>query len=283
MTNSLIAARDGFAAEHPEVRTDLNGREWGVVDVGSGPVLLLIPGTLGRGDIFWQQMLALKDRLRIIAVTYPESGGIAEWSGDLLALMDRLGVSKATVLGSSLGGYLAQYLTAAAPERVERLIGANTLCAVQGIDQRMPYALDLDNVPVKELRGGFAGGLGQWQKAHPEQADLVELLMGEVNGRIPEAELRARLKATKFAPDLGPVSLPAERIITIEADDDPLIPPEMRAMVRAHLKPGIAYRFLSGGHFPYVARPAEYTALLEQAMGLEASGPDWGQEKERAL
>ncbi len=283
MTNQLIAARDSFAAEHPEVRTNLNGRDWGVVDVGEGPALLLMPGTLGRGDIFWQQMLALKDRLRIIAVTYPESGGITEWGSDLLALMDRLGVSRATVLGSSLGGYLAQYLAETAPDRVERLVGANTLCAVQGIDQRMPYALDLDNVPVEELRAGFAGGLGQWAKAHPEQGEVVELLMGEVNGRIPEAELRARLKATKFAPDLPPVTLPAERTITIEADDDPLIPPEMRAMVRARLKPGVAYRFLAGGHFPYVARPAEYTALLEQVMGLVVSGPDWGQEKERSL
>ena len=283
MTNKLIAARDAFAAVHPEMRTKLNGREWGVMDMGQGPVLLLIPGTLGRGDIFWQQMLALKNRIRIIAVTYPESGGIPEWSKDMLALMDQLEVSRATVLGSSLGGYLAQYLAETAPDRVERLVGANTLCAVQGIDARMPYALDLDVVPVDELRGGFAGGLGQWVDTHPEQADVVELLMGEVNGRIPEPELRTRLKATKFAPDLPSASLPADRTFTIEADDDPLIPPEMRALVRARLTPGVAYRFLNGGHFPYVSRPAEYIALLEQVMELDATGVDWGQEKERRL
>jgi pimeloyl-ACP methyl ester carboxylesterase len=71
-------------------------------------------------------------------------------------------------------------------------------------------------------------------------------------------------------------------VITIEADDDPLIPPEMRAAVRARLSPGTAYRFLSGGHFPYVARPADYTALLEQALGLDGTGPDWGTGAERA-
>lgn len=283
MSNPLIDSRDAFAARHPEQRIDLNGREWGLVDVGSGPVLLLIPGTLGRGDIFWQQIEALKDRVRIVAVTYPSTGGVADWSGDLGMLLDRLGVDRATVLGSSLGGYLAQYLAADAPGRVARLVGANTLCSVQGIDQRMPYALDLMNAPIAELRAGFGMGLGAWAAAHPEQADLVALLMAEVNGRIPEAELRNRLNATKTAPGLPPVSQPRADIVTIEADDDPLIPPEMRAAVRARLDPGCAYRFLSGGHFPYVARPADYIGLLEQVMGLNLTGSDWGAGDERAL
>ena len=69
----------------------------------------------------------------------------------------------------------------------------------------------------------------------------------------------------------------------VTVDDDPLIPPEMRAAVRARLEPGTAYRFTHGGHFPDVARPGEYTALLEQVMGLPSSGPDWGAAPERVL
>ena len=71
MTNPLINDRDRFAGTNPETRITLNGRDWGVLDVGAGPVLLLIPGTLGRGDIFWQQIEALSDRMRIVAVSYP--------------------------------------------------------------------------------------------------------------------------------------------------------------------------------------------------------------------
>ena len=41
MTNRLIAARDRFAASHPEQRIAIGGREWGYVRVGdSGPALL---------------------------------------------------------------------------------------------------------------------------------------------------------------------------------------------------------------------------------------------------
>lgn len=281
MTNALIAARDAFATAHPETRIDLNGRDWGLREVGAGPALILIPGTLGRGDIFWQQIAALSDRLRIVTLSYPATGGIAAWSADLATLCDRLGIGSAAVLGSSLGGYLAQYFAAEHPGRVSHLIAANTLHSARGLDQRPPYMFDLDATPIGELRGGFAAGLSAWAQAHPDQADLVDLLMGEVNGRIPEPELRMRLKALKHAPDLPPLTLGRDRIVTIEADDDPLIPPEMRAALRARLSPGVAYRFQSGGHFPYVARPEEYTALLEQVMGLATTGPDWGTGEER--
>ncbi len=283
MSNPLIAARDAFAAQFPERRLVLNGRAWGYVEAGQGPALVLIPGTLGRGDIFWQQIAALSDRLRVVAVTYPETGGIEDWADDLAALMDRLGLQSAALLGSSLGGYLAQYFAAAHPTRVDRLFAANTLHSVAGITDKMPYALDLDAAPIVDLRAGFGQGLGQWAKAHPDQADLVALLMGEVDGRIPEAELRMRLKALKTAPELPDLALPQDRMFTIEADDDPLIPPQMRAAVRARVQPDVAYRFTWGGHFPYVARPEAYTALLEQALGLAVTGPDWGGEKERAL
>lgn len=277
MTNSLIVARDRFAAAHPETRMELNGRDWGVRDVGRGPALLLIPGTLGRGDIFWNQIEALSDRLRIVAVSYPSSGGVADWAQDIVELMDRLEIKAACVLGSSLGGYVAQTIAGHHPDRMSCLVAANTLHSVIGLSERMPYALDLAAAPIEDLRAGFGNGLGAWAQAHPDQRELVELLLGESGGRILEAELRARLAALKDGPELPPPALPADRIITVEAVDDPLIPAEMRQAVRDRLTPSVAYRFLHGGHFPYVARSAYYTALLEQVMGLTVTGPDWGE------
>lgn len=283
MTNPLITARDAFAARLPEQRITLNGREWGYVDVGTGPALLLIPGTLGRGDIFWQQIDALKDRMRVIAVTYPATGGIEAWSEDLSALMATLRIASVAVLGSSLGGYLAQYFAATHPHRVETLFAANTLHSVAGIVDKMPYALDLDAAPIDALRAGFGQGLGAWAETHPDQADLVELLLQEVGGRIPEPELRMRLKALKTAPELPLLDLLPEQRITIDAEDDALIPPEMRAAVIARVRPGVAYHFAWGGHFSYAVRPETYTALLEQALGLPVTGPDWGTGEERRL
>ena len=60
MTNPLTTARDAFLADNPEQRLEVNSRTWGTIRTGdSGPALVLIPGTLGRADIFWQQIAAL--------------------------------------------------------------------------------------------------------------------------------------------------------------------------------------------------------------------------------
>lgn len=283
MTNALIADRDDFTAKHPEKRITLNGRNWGYLDIGAGPVLFLIPGTLGRGDVFWQQITALNGRLRIIATSYPATGGVADWCEDIIALMDHLQIDTASILGSSLGGFLAQFIAGRHPQRLDRLIAANTLHSTAGIEQRPPYSSDLEAGPIEELRAGFGKGLEGWREAHPEQSDLVDLLLLEVGGRILEPELRRRLAAIKDGPDLPAPGLSSERIFTIDAADDPLIPPDMRAAVRRRLQPSVAYRYLSGGHFPYIARPDTYTALLEQVMDLDVTGPDWGTNAERFL
>jgi maspardin len=56
----------------------------------------------------------------------------------------------------------------------------------------------------------------------------------------------------------------------------------VREAVRARLKPSIAYRFESGGHFPYVARPDLYVALLEEQLGLPITRASWGDGELRA-
>jgi pimeloyl-ACP methyl ester carboxylesterase len=277
MANRLITNRNHFSTIYPEQRIVISDREWGYINAGEGgPALLLIPGTLGRGDIFWQQIEALKDRARILAVTYPESGGVAEWAADLAEMCDIFGLGRVTLLGSSLGGYVAQYFAATYPHLTERLIGAHTLNSVSEITTRPPYSTDLDNSPIEELRTGLSRGLGAWRESHPEQADLVDLLLAEVAGRIPETELRARLNALKRGPELPPIDVPQARIATIESADDPLIPPLMRQAVRTQLRPSVAYNFEWGGHFPYVLRPGLYVSLLEEQLGLPITGESWG-------
>jgi pimeloyl-ACP methyl ester carboxylesterase len=283
MTNALIADRDRFTAKHPEQRITLNGRDWGFLDIGKGPVLILIPGTLGRGDVFWQQIEALEGRLRVIAPSYPATGGVADWCEDIVALMDHLNVDTASILGSSLGGFLAQFIAGKYPDRMDRLIAANTLHTTVGFDERPPYSSDLEAGPIEDLRAGFGKGLEGWRAAHPDQSNVVDLLLMEVGGRILEPELRRRLGALKDGPVLPDLGLPSEKVFTIDAADDPLIPPEIRKAVRARLQPTVSYHYLTGGHFPYIARPDTYTALLEQVMGLEITGPDWGTKAERSL
>jgi len=276
MSTDHIAARDAFAAVHPEQRDRVNGREWGVIRAGAdGPQLILLPGTLGRADIFWQQIDALRERAGILALSYPQMGGIADWSEDIAVFMDRFGLTQATVLGSSLGGYVAQFFAATYPDRVDRLIAANTLSSVAGLDRIPPYSHDLMKTPIDTLRAGFIAGVSAWAGDDPDRRALEAFLINEVKNRISADELRARLAALKSGPEQPQPSVDHARITVVESEDDQLIQKPVRDAVRAHLKPARTFRFAHGGHFPYIERPAAYTAMLAACLGLDQRDTPW--------
>ncbi len=93
---------------------------------GEGPPLILIGG-LGFGRWGWfKQVPALSRHFQTI--TFDSRGerglenGVADLTADVVALLDHLGVGKAHVLGTSLGGFVAQELALVRPDLVDRLI-----------------------------------------------------------------------------------------------------------------------------------------------------------------
>ncbi len=93
---------------------------------GDGPPLLMI-GRLGFGRWGWfKQVPTLSRRFHTIAFDVQGeqtlSRGVADLSAEAVALLDPLGVKKAHVLGTSLGGFLAQELALGRPDLVDRLV-----------------------------------------------------------------------------------------------------------------------------------------------------------------
>lgn len=265
----MISSRDQFCAEHPEQRHLVNNRSWGAICLGdAGPALVLLPGTLGRADIFWNQMLALQGQVRILALSYPATGGIEDWVVDINDLMRLHGINRATVLGSSLGGYVAQYFTAVYSKKADNLIAANTLPSTAILANIPPYNTDIDALPADQLMTGFRKGLQEWAVEEPHRAELVDLLLAEVAGRIPENELRARLKALQGGPVLPSQTLSKQSIFTVESADDRLIPQQVSDALRAQLDPVRSTCFEHGSHFPYITEPARYTQMLRDILDL---------------
>lgn len=98
---------------------------------GKGPTLLLLNG-LGLSSEAWEpQMAALSDTLRLLAPDNRGSGRselgggpctIADMAGDVISLLDALGLDRVHVLGLSMGGLIAQELALRHPKRVRSLI-----------------------------------------------------------------------------------------------------------------------------------------------------------------
>src|SRR5919112_2684978 len=103
---------------------------------GDGPPLLLISG-LGFGRWGWfKQIPALSRHFRTISFDARGErdleGGVADLVADVVALLDHLNVRKAHVLGTSLGGFVAQELALQRPDLVERLVLVCTSCGRGG-------------------------------------------------------------------------------------------------------------------------------------------------------
>ncbi len=102
---------------------------------GDGPPLLLIQG-LGYARWGWEPVVPLLARSFDTILfdnrgiggsdTPPGPYTAAAMAGDALQVLDEAGVERAHVIGTSLGGMIAQELVLAAPERVDRLVLACT-------------------------------------------------------------------------------------------------------------------------------------------------------------
>jgi len=63
-----------------------------------------------------------------------DAGGIARLGHDVLALFDHLGIGRAAFCGISMGGLIGQWLAIHAPQRIERLVLANTAASIGNPD-----------------------------------------------------------------------------------------------------------------------------------------------------
>ena len=112
---------------------------------GDGPPLILIGG-LGFGRWSWfKQVPALSNRFRTIAFDVRGeqslSYGVADLSAEVVTLLDHLGIEKAHVLGTSLGGFVAQELALERPDLVDKLVLVCTSYGSHAPETMSPQAL----------------------------------------------------------------------------------------------------------------------------------------------
>jgi pimeloyl-ACP methyl ester carboxylesterase len=101
------------------------------VDVGSGPVLVLVHGQGGSWAWWLRVLLPMAEEFRVIALDLPGFGAsdpigsgdvIAEQVATLKGLLDHLQLAKAVIVGHSMGGLSTIEMACIHPERVSALV-----------------------------------------------------------------------------------------------------------------------------------------------------------------
>ena len=251
----------------PEQRVTLNGLKWGVRDTGgSGPVLVMLPGTLGTSEIYWQQFEALRVQVRVIGFTWPQVADTVRYADGVLAYLDQQGIARASIQGSSLGGFVAQLFAVRHPERVETLFIGNSLCDPHKRSGRPRTAKQAEATAPSVFRKESI----ERARTFPDNDDGLRLLkavmLEQGEHQIPARSLKARVLALLHSEAIPAQRISDERIVIIDSEDDPIIDSTTREQVLARHPGAEAHRFPSGGHFPYISRAADYTAILRKRL-----------------
>ncbi len=244
----------------------------------SGPddaPVLLLGASLGTNVRMWEAQLSLAQSFRLLRFDHRGHGQspappgpyeLADLAGDVLELMDSLGIARASLCGLSLGGMVGMWLGAHAPERIERLVLLCTAAhmppasawreraaAVRAAGSTEPVA---DAVVAGWLTPAFAA-------AQPQvRAELRAMLTASPAdgyawccGAIERMDLRDDLKRIT-APTL-----------VISGADDPATPVQRQAMIAAAVPQARHEVVGPAAHLAAVERPEAVNHLIKEHLG----------------
>ncbi len=246
------------------------------VEVGAGEPILMMHGIgLDHGYLRpWHDALA--DRARLIYYDMRTTGPLdhAVWLADAAALLDQLGLAKATLYGHSYGSWLALEFAARYPERVSRVIACATSPAFDYPDLVMENARRKDPALAEILAGAFA-------KLPTDDAEFARIwrtiLPLYFHGEAPPILDHTQFSAHAFGCGMAALQgwsvvgrMPPVPLLAITGDDD-YITPFAQARRLADGVPGArAVEIANAGHFPFVEQPEAYLAALRDFLSRAA-------------
>jgi len=241
---------------------------------GRGSPVVLIQG-LGVGRWGWEPVV---DRLarRFLVITIDNRGigasdappgpySTGTMATDVLAVLDDAGVGRASVVGTSLGGMVAQELALARPDRVDRLVLVSTIPGGR-LTAPMPletaYLFTWAPLLANEarVRGFVQHTLG---RAARGRAEVVERLLARKRAH-PQSERAWRSQATAgvlFNPN-GHQRRITRPTLILQGTADQVVNPDNAARLADLIPNARLERFDGAGHLLYWDEPERFARVV---------------------
>jgi 3-oxoadipate enol-lactonase len=247
----------------------------GIEDVGSGDdVIVFIHGFPLSREIWAEQIRAISARTRVVAIDLRGMGTssvtegpylMESLAGDVAAVLDHLGIERATLVGHSLGGYVALAFARMYVERLARLalvasrITADTPEAAQ---HRRELAGDAEatHSNARIIAEFVQRTLGATtRREHPEIAEKFEKIAEKNDPRGLAAMLRGMAMRDSAEDIAGDVGVP---VLVVAGEEDPLVPQAETSAMAAAFPAGSLVWIPGAGHVPMLETPAALSAVL---------------------
>jgi 3-oxoadipate enol-lactonase len=178
---------------------------------------------------------ALAERFRLLRVDTRGHGGspvppgpygLDELGGDLIALLNRVGIGRASLCGLSLGGMVAMWMAAEAPERVDRIVLCSTTARFPD-EAGEVYGQRAETVRAQGTGAVAEAVLERWLTPPFREANpaVAERLRAMITMTPPEgyAGCCEAIRDMNLEPALGSIAAPT---LVIAASGDPATPPD---------------------------------------------------------
>jgi pimeloyl-ACP methyl ester carboxylesterase len=236
---------------------------------GEGPALVLMHGNEADHSMFDVLSAHLAENFTVYAYDQRDCGltdnpassyGLADLGDDAAAFIAALGLERAHVYGSSLGGLVAQSLAARHPDRVDRLVLGNTWWTdVHPVDfnpevvgRLAAYSVDLAaNAPdIAELF--FPPAFIR------ERPSVIDLFRGSGKSE----EKRARRRAILLETESIDASTFTGPVLLLTGSEDRLIPPDITMEIAGHLRHAQMVQLDGIGHVGAIQAPDRVARTL---------------------
>ena len=233
-----------------------NGLRLNYVETGpaDGPVVLMLHGVTDSSFSFSRVMPLMPAHLRVIALDQrghgdsdkPMSGyEMDDFAGDALAFLDALGISRATLVGHSLGTFVARRTAEHAPHRVERLVLVGTaLSPRNGVISELVAATGTLTDPVDET---FIRDFQLSTIERPVPPDFLDAAVRE-SQKLPARVWRAAMRGLWNYQPQWPITCPAT---ILGGERDAVFAPEEQSLLflstehsTLHLEPGVGHALI---------------------------------------
>jgi 3-oxoadipate enol-lactonase len=235
------------------------------------PVVALSCG-LGTELSMWEpQARRLAQRLRVLRYDLRGHGrspvpegpySIADLGGDLLALLDRLEIERASLVGLSIGGMTSIWVAAHAPERVARLV---VCCSSAYLDPEGTYRERARAVRAHGLEPLADAALQRWftDDFRAARPDLMERMRGTLVSIATEgyAGCCEALADMDLRGVLADVRAPT---LVISGRDDPATPPEHGRAIAAGIAAARFEVVPDAAHLANLQQPEVVGELIER-------------------
>jgi pimeloyl-ACP methyl ester carboxylesterase len=253
---------------------DVHGHAVNVVDRGSGDAVVFLHAFPLQAAMWDYQIEALEGTHRCIAIDMPGFGqspppakpgdtSMQSWSDLVAGVLDQLGIDAATVVGASMGGYLAIALLRHHRERVAQLVLADTRARSDD-----PNVAQRRSTQQQQLRDGAEVAAlaketveGLLSSSSMSRSDLVDYVHALAEGADPAGWIGA-LEAMKDRPDSMLLMRQADvRALVIVGELDRVTPIAEAMSLRSLLK-GELVVVPDVGHLPNIEDPLAFNDAL---------------------